>query len=202
MYDRIWRVDARLPKLVAAMENHMQSHTLDLQTTCFSSDLGLRRGRGFAHSIRGAAQSLVRRTRSFTSRFGGLGDEPPVSGQIEVSDSILHFQKALSDPSERDALRHQLKRERGTENLEFLLAFRSFEEAGNPLQRFQLLSHIVHNFVQDRAARQIKLSVYCQQRLVLELSRWSDAGRVPIGVQLAALEAAAAEVNMRIVALA
>ena len=179
----------------------MRFSSIASDTTCFSSDAGFARGSGLADLVVGRAQALLRRTRSLPPRFDVFNDDLAGSTCIEASDSLLYFQSVLSDPSERDALREQLKGEQGSENFEFLLAFRGFEEARNPLQRFQLLSHIVHSFVQERAARQVRLTDECRQQLILELSRWSDAGRVPVGVQLASLEAAAAEINMCIVAV-
>ena len=63
----------------------------------------------------------------------------------------LTIPDALVDPMERQAMRKQVNGLSDGARMEFLIAYWSFDEAKNPLQRFQQLRSIIDTFV--RAAQ-------------------------------------------------
>jgi hypothetical protein len=121
------------------------------------------------------------------------------SSRLDVDISILRLQNMLDDPSARASLRHYLERRQGAEDLEFLIAFRCFEEARNPLQRFQQLSRVVHLHVREGCPRPASLSSETRLRLMHAWSQWDGGNRIPVEVPLPEFERAASEINTLIV---
>jgi hypothetical protein len=113
----------------------------------------------------------------------------------QAADALAQFRRVLTNAHARSILREQLAREEGHEALEFLIAVRSFEEAKNALQRFQLLSNLVHRFVGPGAERIIPVSQGCRQAMLTEWTAWAHKERVPAQLPFESLEAAAAEIN-------
>lgn len=181
------------------MENDIQAATVQMYPSRTRTGADFAWARRVTAALPLMARSLIKRPWLPTSEFLNTSDEMPDSTRIETSDSLMHFQSVLTDASARDVMREQLERAPGSENFEFLLAFHSFQEAANPLQRFTQLSHIVNSYVCDGAKRRVQLSDACRQQLLAEFSRWEDQGRLPLQAHPAALEAAAAEVNLSII---
>ena len=117
---------------------------------------------------------------------------------LENFDSSGADQKVLLNPQSNDALRMRLSRRGGGERLEFLLSCWNFEGAANSLQRFAQMSHIVDRFVRAHAERPIELSERSRRLLLQEWSRWSDEGRIPQGIRMSGLEAAAEEIHLQV----
>jgi hypothetical protein len=146
------------------------------------------RRRGFA----GFLADLRRFARSAGQARNGGGHG---SGEAHAKhDAPTWLDHLLANPLACTALREHLGRRRGAEGLEFLVACRGYDEASNPLQRYQQLRTLIHRFVREHADRPIPLSPACRQQLLTEWARWAHEHRIAHGSKPAALEAAAAEI--------
>jgi hypothetical protein len=138
------------------------------------------------------AGSLRRFARSSgrAGHGGGHGSGVPHA----THEAQTWLDRLLASPLACTALREHLSRRRGAEGLEFLVACRGYDEASNPLQRYQQLRTLIHRFVREHADRPIPLSPTCRQQLLKEWAKWSHEHRIAHGSKPAALEAAAAEI--------
>jgi hypothetical protein len=141
--------------------------------------------------------TMLRRRRSSQSACPTSIAEPPTL--VQATSNLAQFHDALSEVGLRSVLRERLARGSGNECYEFLIAVRSFEEAVNPLQRYQVLSDLMHRFVSRGAERLVPLSRMCRADLQREWSEWAGKGRVPSRLNLAAVAAAAIEINTLLV---
>jgi hypothetical protein len=105
------------------------------------------------------------------------------------------LQSALSNPLARDSLRGHFADQRAGADLEFLLSYWAFRQATNSLQRFQLLSLLIHRFLRPNAERRITLSDDCRRDALLEWGAWHSQDRCPRTASLPALEKAAMEIH-------
>jgi hypothetical protein len=137
-------------------------------------------------AVRPLVASVFRRARPVesTESSAAMHDITPVL-----------FQNALTNEHTRSMLRERLSRGSGNECWEFLIAVRSFEEAGNGLQRYQLLTDIVHRFVRPGAQRQIPVSDKCRGDMLREWQPYVDEERIPPRVPFNALAAATIEIS-------
>lgn len=151
------------------------------------------------HSARHEDEPLSRIAKEWLESFFRLGRgslrSAAGSPRTQADTSLAQFQDALQSAPSRYALRERLARRSGAEALEFLVAVRSFDEATNPLQRYQLLSGIVHRFVRSGAERSIPLTDMSRRAVMTEWSSWDERGRIPRQLRFRALEAATIEVN-------
>jgi len=135
-------------------------------------------------------------------KFSKDGHLPPASSKLRSMGSLdstpTNYQSILFNPLSNDALRSRLSRRAGGERLEFLLSCWNYDGAANPLQRFAQLSHIVERFVRDHADRPVELPERCRLLLLQEWQKWSREGRIPAGVKMAGLEAAAQEIHRQV----
>jgi hypothetical protein len=104
--------------------------------------------------------------------------------------------QVAASPTMRELMLHHYSQREDGQNLEFLIVYSSFETARNPLQRFELLRNMIHNFVQPNAKRSVQLSDGRRSALLAEWDRWSHDNRVPMDSTLPALEAAVGDVQM------
>jgi hypothetical protein len=124
----------------------------------------------------------------------------PMPLAVEDPESIagngfLWLHQVAADPVTRDLVREHYGRRRDGQHIEFLLAFSSFEHARNPLQRFEQLRHLICRYVHPSAGRAVQLSEFCRGDLLEEWERWAEGNRVPVDVELPALQAAVFEVR-------
>lgn len=145
--------------------------------------------RGLAGFLAGSLRRFTRSSRR-AGKGGGHGSGAPHA----THDAQTWLDRLLANPLACTALREHLSRRRGAEGLEFLVACRGYDEASNPLQRYQQLRTLIHRFVRDHADRPIPLSPACRQQLLREWAKWSHEHRIAHGSNPAALEAAAAEI--------
>lgn len=110
-------------------------------------------------------------------------------------DAVESLRSVLSNPMVSNTLRDYFQAQHGAEYLEFLIACSQFDKTTNPFQRFRLLHVIMHRFVRDNAERCVRLSDRCRVALLRDWDQWSEGNRIPAGVRLAALEAAAVEIH-------
>ena len=144
---------------------------------------------------------------SATSRFARmLGRTAPLASRSMDHTSIGSYddenlewlERVTADPLVRDVIREHYSRREDGQHLEFLMACSSFENARNPLQRFEQFRNIIHKFVFHGADRTVELSERTRSQLLREWSRWSDGNRLPVGLQLPALVAAAEDVRLQV----
>ena len=146
--------------------------------------------RGLAGFLAGSLRRFARPLRR-VGNGGGHGSGMPHARRHE---DPAWLERVLANPLACTALREYLGRRGGAEALEFLVACRGYDEASNPLQRYQQLRTLIHRFVREHADRPIPLSAACRQQLLMEWAKWSHEHRIAHGSRPAALEAAASEI--------
>jgi hypothetical protein len=148
-------------------------------------------------SMRNQLHDAMRNARDFlASRMSGRGNSQPTN--CSSGSSLALFSNALTSVQARSMLREGLERRRGNECFEFLIVASSFKEATNPLQRYQLFSHIVHRFLREGADRQIQVSPNRRDRMLAEWQLWAERNRSPAGLQFDSLDAIVIEVSTQL----
>lgn len=136
------------------------------------------------------------RTSELARRLGR--SQPPYSrtqpSRVRAG-QLLWLDSAMANPLAREALRDHLADCQGAEHLEFLVACSGFQDASNPLQRYQQLRSIIDRFVRDGAERPVPLPQQRREQLLSEWAHWSDGNRLPMHARLRGLDAAVVEVR-------
>lgn len=124
-------------------------------------------------------------------------EEEPSSGLIslEAGGEQPWLDRMLANPLACATWREKLAKREGTECLEFLLACRCFDDAGNALQRYQQMDAIVHRFVRVGAERPLPLPDVLRKQVMAEWALWARESRLPAGAKLQALTAAATVIH-------
>jgi hypothetical protein len=152
---------------------------------------GMRRASGYVAALIDRAASLLRAQWADRSRPSQLHSETVIS--------LVQFDEIAANLRWRERLRERLRCTEGAADLEFLVAVRSFETAGNALQRYQHLTHIVHTHVRSGCSRPALLDPATRKALIREWVKCSKTDRVPVNASLPALERAAAAVRAAVV---
>lgn len=180
------------PTLSRDMDNSDSHHSLIwLEPSLFDAASAVTAKR---HGLAAFLARSLRRFARLPRRARNTAGHAPGVPHAKQHDATW-LERLLANPLVCTDLREHLGRRRGAEGLEFLVACRGYDEASNPLQRYQQLRTLIHRFVRDHADRPIPLSPACRQQLLKEWAKWSHEHRIAHGLRPAALDAAAVEIE-------
>ncbi|MBC5766251.1 hypothetical protein [Ramlibacter albus] len=138
-----------------------------------------------------ATSRITRALKRRPADFPLITDDP----ETFLGEGFQWLHQVGGDPVTCDVVREHYGRRHDGQHIEFLLACSSFGHARGPLQRFEQYRHIICKFVHPGAARPVQLSDARRGELLREWERWCGGNRLPVGVELPALQAAQLEIQ-------